>query len=485
MTRFILFFLIGFLLAQEAFASWVFFQSVYREPHRASEGISWCQNKIASLISDGTCVSAKCNIGGYNYRAYCSSTPESCDTSPPNFAQLGPSGDCFADEPPETPCQAAGKDGVGWAEQGGECVFVGCPANYVQIGQSCSGLPQPTGPGSYYCDNDGCSFFPESDLPYQNTCTNKSSNYVGDYNGEAKCHYMDESEYEEGIATNGGPAVGSCGAGRSEVFINDQRFCVKNDSDVSDPNMPKCSGDKIAIDGVCKYPPDYSSSKTVETEKIGSDGTTKTQNQTVTKTVTDQYGNSTTITETFEKSCEFIDQTWICGAYEKTSQSVESDSKEKESKVTGGNDCTQAPSCTNADAVACATLQQIWSLRCDNEQPEEDDDFDLSEFASNELAAAQSDAEAFETQLTDLVASVTPNSGTNFDSVIDVSSYTINYTPDYGSCPADITLDLGPFGPMIFPISTYCSEMSFISTLLRFMASLIAFFMVFNTLREL
>lgn len=479
MTRFILFFLIGFFLAQQAFSNSC--PAGLYDAYGTPQSIYWCQQQMNSRPY------VACPFWRYDGDTPKFRVCRSNDQPPGGFDCPDTSNTpdlitCKGGRPYEPPFVC---DEVGFTEQDNECVFVGCPANYVQIGQSCSGLPQPTEPGSYYCDNDGCSFFPESDLPYQNTCTNKSSNYVGDYNGEAKCHYMDESEYEEGIATNGGPAVGSCGAGRSEVFINDQRFCVKNDSDVSDPNMPKCSGDKIAIDGVCKYPPDYSSSKTVETEKIGSDGTTKTQNQTVTKTVTDQYGNSTTITETFEKSCEFIDQTWICGAYEKTSQSVESDSKEKESKVMGGNDCTQAPSCTNADAVACATLQQIWSLRCDNEQPEEDDDFDSSEFASNELAAAQSDAEAFETQLTDLVGSVTPNSGTNFDSVIDLSSYTINYTPDYGSCPADITLDLGPFGPMIFPISTYCSEMSFISTLLRFMASLIAFFMVFNTLREL
>lgn len=404
---------------------------------------------------------------------------------------------CHAENKPFNPsteqCDAACPVGSTVSSSSNECEFSGCPEGYVQFGSMCKTLPEPEGEGQYFCDNDGCSWVAFDDLPFVDiSCTVKSKNYLGHFNGVAKCAYIDGEAYDqEDIDNPNAAGAGSCGAGYSEQYINDNLYCIAGNESLS-PDLPVCQPPKIGVNGGCEYPPYYNSQETQQGIIIGEDGTEKEYivNQSVS---TDRYGNSTTTFERLESICDYVDNVRICSDFELVESSIIDDSDSEKSTVSGGESCSSAYSCTG-DAVQCAALSELHAIRCASEidgdlpdhQPNTDwiDDYDFSGLESD-LSSGVDDSLS---SLSSKYDTLSNKYGGESDLVtnIDLSEFVYDDVQLVtGTCPASFDFELGMFGVVAFDMTPFCTFLGYISYLVRLSASLFALRLTLATVSKL
>lgn len=374
-----------------------------------------------------------------------------------------------------------------------ECEFTGCPSGYVQFGEMCKTLPEPQGEGQYFCDNDGCSWVAFDDLPFVDiSCTVKSRNYLGHFNGVAKCAYIDGEAYDQqDINDSSAAGAGSCGAGYSEQYINDVLYCLEGNESIS-PDLPVCTPPKIGVNGGCEYPPYYNSQQTQQGIIIGEDGTEKEYivNQSVS---TDRYGNSVTTSERLEAFCDYVDNVRICSDFELVESSVIDDSEAEKSSVSGGESCSSGYSCTG-DAIQCAALTELHAIRCASEvdgdlpdqQPNTDfiDDYDFSGLNSDLSTGVDNSL----TSLSSKYDTLANKYGGESDLVsnVDLSEFVFDDVQLVtGTCPASFDFELGFFGVVAFDMTPFCTFLGYISYLVRLSASLFALRLTFATVSKL
>lgn len=97
--------------------------------------------------------------------------------------------------------------------------------------------------------------------------------------------------------------------------------------------------------------------------------------------------------------------------------------------ASGGEECDVPPTC-DGDAIMCAVLAQEWQLRCDHEVP-----------TAEEIG---------------LPAEGEPGSALNEETHSMEDAIIADGFLSGGSCPADMTMNLGDWGSIEFPLSTYC-----------------------------
>lgn len=161
-----------------------------------------------------------------------------------------------------------------------------------------------------------------------------------------------------------------------------------------------------------------------------------------------------------------------------------------ESVVRGGDGCAPSdkPTCVNADAVACAHLQQTWLHRCESQESSLDiDDIDLSGALVSESDASNAAVQSLESSIDTLISDNT-DSSFDKDRLIDLSSAVPSPVPSTpsvsGSCPPDIVLQILD-NQISIPISQLCTLLAYIGILVRISAGLIALRMTYTTLQGL
>ena len=345
--------------------------------------------------------------------------------------------------------------GIGWVfdQNSHECRFDSCPPDYMKVGTQCHPLPQTDcAEGEItVCNSSGCS----CQLP---TCSPSSPDYTG-------------------TSTTGMHICGDapqCGVGECVGYFNNVQICRPCGSDPADPSPPlQCSGGKVEIDGICDYPPDYVQETINQSVVIGSDGSTTTTTTTTT-TVTNSSGQSSQTTTTEQVT---LDSNGNPVSSSSSSETVDGAGAGDgaDSEVRGGGDCSTPPSCINADAVACATLRQVWEVRC------QDSDFDAESAVADDAAAVSSELSDFSDSLDQLIADTAGEDYVGSETV-DLSNLELSYTSDPGSCPADIPIELGSYFPtVVVPISSLCSFLSMIAFLVRLSAAYLGFQIVYRS----
>ncbi|UVW34277.1 hypothetical protein NYF23_09620 [SAR92 clade bacterium H455] len=214
--------------------------------------------------------------------------------------------------------------------------------------------------------------------------------------------------------------------------------------------------------------------------------------------------SSTRDTTTVETTC---DELGTC-----TKKTVQkSESGEPVSTVAGGASCAEPPACSHSiDPVQCAILHQQWSTRCHaGELAVANCDAPLEcrgnpiQCASLNIQRAQACEEADTAAITSAVDSQYSSQG--LTSVFDMESdavangYELEKNVDLASsfdelqalpvtsgvCPADITIEMGgSFGDVVIDLSQFCILLTWVGYLVRLAASLIAFNMIFATIRQ-
>lgn len=507
MLRYLTLFFTVFMISLDASASCTQDASKFSPTQNCDGQEAWCLDKMSSYEPvdqrpmfycriTANCANAymyRCTsyddcpdgmtCGSGNDNSYCNS-PEipkalnECQSCPPgtHYEGSGPDYSCVPIPPDPEECfaenklydplteQCAEECEVGYQAGYERCTFVGCPNGYYRYGTKCliGDTVECTAPDITVCNASDCWCDPVE----ENGCNPSHPQYVGtSFDGRYLC--------DQPPPSCGGVKVGYVTYtkdGVSETVM----VCVSADDDPTGID-PVCTGGKVNIDGGCQYPPNYDHESTVIGQKQNSDGTTTSTTTTKTTSTNSSGGQqttTTTITQTFDADGNLVSE----------SSSEQVSDEGSESVVRGSGDCSDMPTCINADAVDCAILQQIWLQRCDSND-ESNGDFDSDSFAASELGNAESDADAFGSQLQGMISDITPSESN--DDLVDFSEFTVNYTPQSGNCPSDITIDLDIFPSVTFPISTFCSQLSMIAAAIRILASFSAFLMVFNTIREL
>lgn len=188
-----------------------------------------------------------------------------------------------------------------------------------------------------------------------------------------------------------------------------------------------------------------------------------------------------------------------------------SESGEPVSTVAGGASCAEPPACSHSiDPVQCAILHQQWSTRCHvGESAVANCDVPL-ECRGNPIQCAALNiqrAQACEVADTAAITSAVDSqySSQGLTSVFDMESdavangYELEKNVDLSSsfdelqalpvtsgvCPADITIEMGgSFGDVVIDLSQFCVLLTWVGYLVRLAASLIAFNMIFATIRQ-
>lgn len=382
-----------------------------------------------------------------------------------------------------------------------ECVFTGCPEGYVQFGNMCKTLPDSEGEGQYFCDNDGCSWVAEPDLPIVDiSCKPSSKNYLGTTSdGSHKCAYIDGEAYDQqDINDNSSAGAGSCGAGYSEQFFDGKVYCLAGDSTFSE-DLPVCQPPKIGANGGCEYPPFYQSDKTSEHEVIGQGGQTKSQFIENESIRTDNYGNSYTDKSIYKSDCDLVDLVWVCSDFELVESSVTDSSESERSSVFGGDSCGNPYVCTG-DAIQCASLSELHRIRCSSNDDIEAppsvtvDDIDTSALDGFDFDGLESDIESgVNSSLTDIesrfgtLANKYGGESSSLVSDIDLTNYSFINDVELvsGSCPESFVFDLGAFGEIPFNMTPFCTLLGYIGFLVRLSASVLAVRLTFNTISGL
>lgn len=453
----------------------------------------YCQSEPTQYVIYYQCTSPyDCPVGNTTCHT---GNPDKGGVPVQNPADVASYETCHAQNKPFNPvleqCEAACSVGSTVSPIANECQFTGCPVGHVQFGEMCKTIPEPEGDGQYVCDNTGCYWVDASEVS-ESTCTIKSKNYLGDFEGEAKCAYIDGEAYDQEDINDFKSGIGSCGAGYTEQWVNLQKYCLKGNETFS-PDLPACEPPKIGIDGGCKYPPHYRSEKVNEGFTIGDGGTTKSQYIETETISTDRYGNSVTNTSVSRSDCVLEDLQWVCGEFVEVESSTIDDSDSEKSRVTGGQSCNDSYVCSG-DAVQCASLAELHAIRCASEidgdlpdqQPNTDfiDDYDFaglnSEFSSGVDSTLTSLPSKYDTLAnkyggdSDLVTNVDLSEFV-FDDVQLVT----------GSCPASFDFELGAFGVVAFDMTPFCTLLGYISYLVRLSASLFALRLTFATVSKL
>lgn len=244
-----------------------------------------------------------------------------------------------------------------------ECVFTGCPVGSVQIGHSCSSLPElplPNEDDEIICNAGGCFFEPS-------TCNPSSPDYQGTTNNTHFCN---------------APPL-SCGANQTSGFadLGDGYVRVCVDQGNPDTNIADCPQGYVSINGICSQPDSQVKEQTNTVVEIGEDGTRKVTDTTTT-TKNNKDGTTTTTTTTTTKTYDENDN--LIG---ESSTQGEDEGKEG-SSVSGGGSCAIEPSCSGADAVQCEILKEQWRLRCGG-NPAAKKGFDFGDVAGQKIVAAQ------------------------------------------------------------------------------------------------
>lgn len=217
-----------------------------------------------------------------------------------------------------------------------------------------------------------------------------------------------------------------------------------------------------------------------------------------------EISSNTRDTTTVETSC---DDTGTCTTTTITTE----ESGEPVSAVSGGATCNEPPSCAHSeDPVQCAILHQQWSTRCHAGElavancdaplecrgnPIQCASLNIQRAQACEVADTAAITSAVDSQYSsqgltsvfDMESDAVAN-GYEFEKNVDLSSsfdelHALPVTS--GVCPADITIEMGgSFGDVVIDLSQFCILLTWVGYLVRLAASLIAFNMIFATIRQ-
>lgn len=359
------------------------------------------------------------------------------------------------------------------------CTFSGCPIGYDQLGSRCIESPpncEQQGQQTV-CNDIGCHCADK-------LCTPNHPSYQGTENGT---HFCNEPALSCAEGQKVGWATVKTKISESETVTKQVQVCVGANGAYPDDEPlvnDGCTGGKVSIDGICQYPKDYVQEGTQVSESVAPDGSRTVTTTTTTTTTTSDGRQQTTVSTT---SQHYDSDNQLLGT--NTEETTKENSK-SESVVRGGDGCAPSdkPTCVNADAVACAHLQQTWLHRCESKESSLDiDDTDLSGALVSESDASNAAVQSLESSIDTLISD---NTDSSFDKnrLIDLSNAVPSPVPTSpsvdGSCPPDIVLQLLD-NQISIPISQLCTLLAYIGILVRISAGLIALRMTYTTLQGL
>lgn len=446
MTRFILFFLIGFLLAQKAFPACI---SGFNDPLSGTKWQTDCNSNINRTGYVGYCNYSYTHSNGMAvYKDVCiQKTNQTGHFECPDNSML-PEGvsNCKGGNPYEPPEPTPPLEcDPGYVDGGGSlgCVFAGCPSGTKQVVHKC--VPdtacvttycysQPSEPAICKTVEVDCE-----ETNTQNTTTNEqngcsvfSPDYMGqDLQNRPRCRsdFPPDTEAPE------------CANYKMGYVNNVQTFTCFDESTTDAPvNVVECGFGYISIDGNC--------------EKTG-----VANREEKTHVVLNEDGSYSEVTESKDTFYN-PDGTITTVEYTKTQKfnsdgtkdgspefSQEQKKEEADNRAVAGSACAKPPSCSG-NAIGCAAIQQAWFTTCNVEQLKTLTDTK----ATSQLSAINSTNSKLDTlnnstsqtnskfdtanSSLDSIATNTNTTNSKLDSLLDVLNTANNYLNEIAGNPS-------------------------------------------------
>lgn len=461
MIRFIFFFLIVFLLAQNAF-SFTCPSGLSLLSANPSSALA-CEASINSR-NYGACFYSHTNSSGVAYFYACRSNtapPGGFDCPDPSYSPDTTT--CKGGRPYETPsdpCKEMGKDGVdGWRVVGEQCVFshdfcttVGDIELFLSCNQSVCTSSQITLPDGSCIDDPNQS------------CNPNSPDYVGTFPGGI--HLCNGESAPEGFDPLNDPACSvQTGTMNGDSYTYVKCMTEDEKTALGDDAVPdSCGKDKVFLNGSCQSTPLVSDVYDDEAIVLHDDGTSTKTTTTTTKTTDKSTGETTTTTT---KTITNYDAN---GAEVGSETSTES--KTEKSTAHGGASCEVAPACTG-DAVQCAILHQTWLNRCSSQSDKVT--LDSIDFGTSDI---QGGGDFQSVELIDEDNKETHDVSAIFSNLPAVGSTS-------ASCPV-MNLELGePYGTLNFDFKPICDFGDYTRPIFSAIGYFILGMFLFATLRRL